>query len=382
MRDAKSRRGLVAAGAACAMALCGAAGIFGQDDPLVKTEPIAQVIQRTQNEKPTFAKRHQDLLNLRYDLANRPAPGVTMSRGKGVQDGVRVKLAAGTTWEKLAGMTPDEIKAQNAWPEGFYPLPHPHHEAGGMVFPKPLIDEVKKQTARDLTRFDLDFDLPGSSDPGNPRRHLPRDAARPRRRLEGGARHARQLRAALQRDPQPEAARGPAAAPHPVSAAAVQPDRGSAERQGVAGCGVPRLPRQRPHQLGHAYCRRHPAQRAPAPHRHAVAARRRHPASVRIAARVEERRGLHRVRAARGLLRRRSHARRAEGREPARAREPGALHGRVPEPARLPARAQAERLRTARSRRSPPRPSAAARRCSSARRSARPATWRRTTPTT
>ena len=29
-----------------------------------------------------------------------------------------------------------------------------------MVFPKLLIDEVKKQTARDLTRFDLDFDLP------------------------------------------------------------------------------------------------------------------------------------------------------------------------------------------------------------------------------
>ena len=29
-----------------------------------------------------------------------------------------------------------------------------------MVFPKPQIDEVKKQNARDLTRFDLDFDLP------------------------------------------------------------------------------------------------------------------------------------------------------------------------------------------------------------------------------
>ena len=83
--------------------LWGAVAIFGQDDPLVKTEPIAQVIQRTQSEKPKFAKRQQDLLNQRYDLANRPAPGVTMSRGKAVQDGVRVKLAAGMTWEKLAG---------------------------------------------------------------------------------------------------------------------------------------------------------------------------------------------------------------------------------------------------------------------------------------
>ena len=39
-------------------------------------------------------------------------------------------------------------------------MPHPHHEAGGMIFPKFLIDETKKQTERDLTRFDLDFDLP------------------------------------------------------------------------------------------------------------------------------------------------------------------------------------------------------------------------------
>ena len=60
----------------------------------------------------------------------------------------------------LLAMPPDEIRNQNAWPAGFLPLPHPHHETGGMIFPKPLIDETKKQTERDLTRFDLDFDLP------------------------------------------------------------------------------------------------------------------------------------------------------------------------------------------------------------------------------
>jgi cytochrome c peroxidase len=57
-------------------------------------------------------------------------------------------------------MSPNEINSQKLWPSGFFPLPHPNHEAGGMVFPKPQIDEVKKQNARDLTRFDLDFDLP------------------------------------------------------------------------------------------------------------------------------------------------------------------------------------------------------------------------------
>ena len=123
-------------------------------------EDFPTLVKRLQAEKPKFAKRQQGLLNNRYDLSDRPAKGVTMSRGKAVQDGVRVKLPEGTTWEKLAAMTPDEIKNKNLWPAGFYPLPHPHHEAGGMIFPQFLIDETKKQTDRDLTRFDLDFDLP------------------------------------------------------------------------------------------------------------------------------------------------------------------------------------------------------------------------------
>src|SRR5262249_46401833 len=37
---------------------------------------------------------------------------------------------------------------------------HENHEEGGMSFPKYNIDEIKKQESRDLTRFDLDFDLP------------------------------------------------------------------------------------------------------------------------------------------------------------------------------------------------------------------------------
>lgn len=123
-------------------------------------EDFATLVKRTQAEKPKFAERHQQLLAERYDLADRPAKGVAMSRGKPVQEGIRVRLPQGLTWEKLAAMTPAEIQGKELWPAGFYPLPHPHHEAGGMVFPKPQIDEVKKQNARDLTRFDLDYDLP------------------------------------------------------------------------------------------------------------------------------------------------------------------------------------------------------------------------------
>src|ERR1700675_1626955 len=116
--------------------------------------------KRLQAEKPTFAKRQQALLAERYDLADRPAKGTAMSRGKPVQEGVRVKLPEGMTWEKLAALSPEEVKGKQLWPAGFLPLPHPHHEAGGMIFPKFLIEETKKQTNRDLTRFDLDFDLP------------------------------------------------------------------------------------------------------------------------------------------------------------------------------------------------------------------------------
>jgi cytochrome c peroxidase len=123
-------------------------------------EDFDALVKRLQQEKAEFAKRQQNLLAERYDLADHSATGVTMSRGKPVQDRVRVKLPKDATWEKLAGMSPEDIKAKDLWPAGFYPLPHPHHEAGGMVFPKFLIEETKKQTDRDVSRFDLDFDLP------------------------------------------------------------------------------------------------------------------------------------------------------------------------------------------------------------------------------
>jgi cytochrome c peroxidase len=57
-------------------------------------------------------------------------------------------------------MEPAQIREQGLFPAGFLPLPHPNHPEGGMLFPKFQIDELKKQEERDLTRFDLDFDLP------------------------------------------------------------------------------------------------------------------------------------------------------------------------------------------------------------------------------
>src|ERR1700686_2221488 len=124
------------------------------------TEPFSSIMARMTAAKPDIEKEHTELLNERYDLSNRPAPGVTMERGKPLQEGVRVKLPAGMTWERLAAMSPDEIREHDLYPKGFYPLPHPNHAEGGFVFPHFLIDAIKNQDGRDLTRFDIDFDLP------------------------------------------------------------------------------------------------------------------------------------------------------------------------------------------------------------------------------
>lgn len=128
--------------------------------PIDIKESFASIMKRMKADKPANAKRHQDLLTARYDLANRPSKDAVMFRGKPLQEGVRAKLKNGVTWASLAGMSPEQIRERNVFPDAFKPLPHPHQEEGGMVFPKFHIDEIKRQEGRDLTRFDLDFDFP------------------------------------------------------------------------------------------------------------------------------------------------------------------------------------------------------------------------------
>jgi cytochrome c peroxidase len=123
-------------------------------------ESFSKIMSRMAAAKPEIMKRQMALLEQRYDLADRPAQGATMSKGKRLQEGVRVRLPSGVTWEQLARLTPEQIKDRDVFPAGFQPLPHPNHPEGGMLFPKFEIDETKKQTGRDLARFDLDFDFP------------------------------------------------------------------------------------------------------------------------------------------------------------------------------------------------------------------------------
>ncbi|MGH8526055.1 MAG: cytochrome B6, partial [Gammaproteobacteria bacterium] len=128
--------------------------------PVDPKEAFATTLERMKAAKGKVMQRQKDLLEERYDLSERRAEGVTMTGGKPIQEGVRVRLPEGMSWARLAVMSPAEIRASSAWPAGFYPLPHPNHPEGGMVFPELHIKEIKKQEGRDLTRFDLDFDLP------------------------------------------------------------------------------------------------------------------------------------------------------------------------------------------------------------------------------
>ena len=56
----------------------------------VNEESFPTVFARMRAAKADIEKRQQELLAARYDLSDRPVLGVTMSRGKAIQGGVRV----------------------------------------------------------------------------------------------------------------------------------------------------------------------------------------------------------------------------------------------------------------------------------------------------
>ena len=131
-------------------------------------EDFETLMRRDVEEKEVFRERHEDLLEARYDLGDRPGETRMSAREKPVQRGVRVKLPEGVTWENLARMRPEQIREEDAFPGGFRPLPHSKHETGGMVFNPKQIDAIQEAEARDLERFDTEFDLPDHLVPAFP----------------------------------------------------------------------------------------------------------------------------------------------------------------------------------------------------------------------
>lgn len=125
-------------------------------DPLNAKKPMMtfeEIYQADVADKPKVMQTQRSLLELRYDLTPRLSPDVKMTRGKSIAVGPTARLPQGTSWERLVGMPPEEIRAGNLFP--YPPLPHPKQVAGGQVFPQMQIDMFPR-----LQRFDVDFDLP------------------------------------------------------------------------------------------------------------------------------------------------------------------------------------------------------------------------------
>jgi cytochrome c peroxidase len=125
-------------------------------DPLNADKPFTtfnEVMKKESAARPKVMADQRKLLESRYDLKPRLDPKVRMSRGKPLAVGPTARLAEGMTWEKLAALSPAEMKNRGVFP---YPsLPHPLHANGGQVFP-----QVQTQMFPRLERFDVEFDLP------------------------------------------------------------------------------------------------------------------------------------------------------------------------------------------------------------------------------
>ena len=268
-----------------------------------------------------------------------PGPGVTMSRGKPVQEGVRVKLPEGVqSWQHLAAHDARGHPRKRApGRRASCPCRTPTMRKAECCFPSTTSTKIKKQEGRDLTRFDLDFDLPDHFLPEFPppmfltTRPDLGDVSQGKLvtidnyfELFNGILNPKQfegLRLLLTPFPQQQ-----------FNATddrrSVKPSRGVAcfdcHVNGHTNGATHLVGDIRPQEFRHR-------------HRHAVAARREHPAAFRLAAGLEVRRGLHRVRAAGRLFRRRPGDRHQEGRQHPRTRQPGPLHGRVPGDVGLPA---------------------------------------------
>jgi cytochrome c peroxidase len=153
---------------ACAVAVL-LISVVAQDRPQKESsyapvdikETLASIMARMKAAKPAIVQRQMSLLNERYDLSKRVTTDVSMSRGKAIPIGPTARLSSGLTWERLGGMSPEEIREKGLFPKGYLPLPHPNHPEGGMLFPKMMIDKlVEMGEGNRLERFDLDFDLP------------------------------------------------------------------------------------------------------------------------------------------------------------------------------------------------------------------------------
>ncbi len=264
--------------------------------PVISDKPFKDVMAEDKAAKSKIMKTQSGLLEKRYDLRDRPLGQAKMSGGrKAVQDGVRVKLSDGMTWDRLTQMTPQEIRDQGVFPAGFLPLPHVKHAAGGMVFPKNEIKAIKDLEGRSLERFDVEFDLPEQFTPEFP----PPIFLTTRPEL-GDVSQGKLLSIDNYFDLMlgildPGSDRGLAAVADPVSSTTIQSDRRPKSRKTEPGRRLSGLPCQWPHQCRLSSQPGQPAARGPLSHRDTQFARHVQSADPRLQTLNTLSGGLHRV---------------------------------------------------------------------------------------
>lgn len=129
---------------------------YDQISPVILGQETFEKMMATDKaNKDKVLAKHKTLLDERYDLSEKTDAKVKMTRGKPIPVGPTAKLPNGMTWEKLAALSPEDIKDKDLFPKGYLGLPHPNHAAGGMLFSQRQVKDFPR-----LVRFDLDFDLP------------------------------------------------------------------------------------------------------------------------------------------------------------------------------------------------------------------------------
>ena len=165
------RLGLYAAAAVAFMALAALADPLPPDASYrpLPTLPFGAVKANDEAAKPAVMQRQQTLLEQRYDLGDQPDTGT--------DDVGRAQAGTGRHPGQVAGrgylgrLCRDDPRSDpRARPVSERLPADAACQAGnrGQVFPNTQINEIRSQEARNLQRFDVDFDLPDHLTPEFP----------------------------------------------------------------------------------------------------------------------------------------------------------------------------------------------------------------------
>jgi cytochrome c peroxidase len=133
-------------------------GFDAYRDPLGSKKPgttFEELYRAAVAAKPKVMATQRKLLESRYDLKPRLDSVAKMSRGKPLVVGPTARLPERMDWDKLAAMSPAELRRKDLFP--YKALPHVAQGGGlgGQVFP-----QMQTKMFPRLERFDVEFDLP------------------------------------------------------------------------------------------------------------------------------------------------------------------------------------------------------------------------------